>query len=230
MNPKLFAASCVAPLAFLFVFAGAVSAQTVVYNNLVSSGNSVQNWSGLFKVGQSFTPTASGTIFSVTLNLTMSSTATPVYSVELWSDSGGATPLPSTLLATFVSNKPWSSLYTGSSGTYNASNTVTFSEGSFGQNYSVLTGTPYWLVVTSTSGTAKAWGIGSVTGNSSAGFSSTTGTWSSLSLSGDLGAQISVNGTPAIPEPGTYAAFAGLMALAVAGCTRRRRCALVRHS
>lgn len=222
MSPTLVSPRRLASLAFLLALAGSLDAQTVVYDNLVTSGNSVQTWASLTKVGQSFTPNASGTLSSFTLNLTMSGTATPIYSVELWSDNGGATPLPSSLLATFVSGQPWSSLYTGTPGTYNAANTVTFTSGSFGQNYSVNAGTPYWLVVTSTSGTAKAWGISSATANPFATFSNTS-VWSAgVPSGGSLGAQITVSGS-AIPEPSTYAAFAGAACLVAAGYSRRRK-------
>ncbi len=208
-------------LAFLLALAGALQAQTVVYNNLVTSGNTVQTWNLLTKVGQSFTPNASGTISSFTLNLTTTNgTATPVYTVELWSDNGAATHLPSGLLATFVSGQPWISLYSGSA-VHNAANTVTFSSGSFSQNYSVNVGTAYWLVITSSGGAAKAWGVGSDTDNPFATFAGSTWSTGAAAGGGNLGAQISVNGS-AIPEPGTYAAFAGLAVLGFAGYSRRR--------
>lgn len=224
LSPTPVAPRRLASLAFLLVLAGSLGAQTVVYDNLVTSGNSVQTWANITKVGQSFTPNASGTLSSITLNLTMSSTVTPIYSVELWSDDGGATPLPSSLLATFVTGQPWSSVYSGTPGTYNAANTVTFSSGSFGQNYSVNAGTPYWLVVTSTSGAAKAWGIGAASDDFTAVFSNATTSWGSTNLTGggSLGAQITVSGS-AIPEPSTYAAIAGAACLVAAGYSRRRK-------
>lgn len=219
MNPNGYFRRFAASLAFLFALAVSLDAQTVVYNNLVSSGNSVEGYGGILSLGQSFTPSASGTISSLTLNLTTTNgVATPTYNVELWSDNGGGTHLPSALLVTFVSGQSWLSLYSGS-GTANAANTVTFPSASFNGNYSVNAGTEYWLVVHAfSSGSLKSWGIASATGDPIASSSNGT-TWGSLSLSGDLGAQISVSG---IPEPGTYAAFAGLAALIVAACTRRR--------
>jgi hypothetical protein len=203
---------------------GTLGAQTVIYSNLAaSSSNPVQNWAGTFKLGQSFTASASGAISSISLNLTMSSTSVPVYSVELWSDNGGSTHLPSALLATFVSGQNWSAVYSGSPGVYNASNTITFPSAGFTQNYSVASGTSYWLVVSSTSGSAKAWGVSSTLDGPTASYSSTTSTWGSISPAGALGAAVSVS---AIPEPGTYAAFAGLVALSVAVYRRRRSPAL----
>ncbi len=201
------------------LLAGRLGAQTVIYSNLAaSSSNPVQNWTGALMLGQSFTAGASGTISSVSLNLTMSGTATPVYSVELWSDNGGSTHLPSALLATFVSGQNWSDVYSGSNGVFNASNTVTFSSAGFTQNYSLTSGASYWLVVSSTSGSAKAWGVSSTLDGPTASYSSTTSTWNSISPAGALGAAVSVS---AIPEPGTYAAFAGLVALSVAVYRRR---------
>ncbi|MCX6953078.1 MAG: hypothetical protein NTV51_13070 [Verrucomicrobia bacterium] len=205
--------------ALLLAFAGSLDAQTVVYSNLVTSGNAFQTWTGASKLAQSFTPTASGPISSVTLNLTMSSTSVPVYAVEVWSDNGAPTHLPSTLLATLVSGQPWSALYTGTPAVYNASNTITFSSGSYGQNYSLSSDTAYWLVVTSSSGSAKAWGISATASAPTASFSSPGGVWGSTSLGGALGAEISVT---AIPEPSTYAALAGLSALGLVVYQRRR--------
>lgn len=88
-------------------------AQTVTYDNLVgSASNPVQAFANISKLGQSFTAMGSGTISSLSLNLTTSFSSTaPIYSVQLWSDSGGGTSLPGTLLATFVSNQRWSPNY-----------------------------------------------------------------------------------------------------------------------
>ena len=200
------------------LLAGTLGAQTVIYSNLAaSSSNPVQNWGGTnpTKLGQSFTAGASGTISSVSLNLTISTSNLAVYSVELWSDNGGSTHLPSALLATFVSGQKWSAVYSGSPGVVNASNTITFSSAGFTQNYSVASGTSYWLVVSTTTGSAKAWGVSSTLDGPTASY---TSTWGSISPAGALGAEVSVS---AIPEPGTYAAFAGLVGLSVAVYRRR---------
>lgn len=205
--------------ALLGVFAAGASAQTVIVNDLVSSSsNPVQTWSSSFKVGQSFTATASDSIASLTLNLTTSnSSATPVYSVELWSTNGQPTPLPSALLATFVSGQHWSTVY---SIAQNPTATVTFTSSSFGQNYSLVSGTTYWLVVSSTAGAAKGWGVSSTDIGDTATYSSVGNTWSAASLSGSLGLSVSV--TSAIPEPGTSALLAGVVTLAGALGVRRR--------
>ena len=208
--------------ALLPLVATLASAQTTIVDTLVtSSSNPVETWSGLYKVGQSFTATTSGDIASLTLNLTTSnSSATPVYSVELWSTDGQPSPLPASLLATFVSGQQWSALY---SNPKNPANTVTFTDTSFAQNYSLVANTSYWLVVTSTSGSAKAWGVdaGAPSIGGSAGYSSTSGTWSAVTLSGPLGMEITVQS--AVPEPATGALVGGLLALGFAAFARRRK-------
>lgn len=196
-----------------------MSAQTTVYSNLATDSSApVQTWSGLYKVGQSFTSSQSGSIASLTLNLGSTNASTiPVYSVELWSDGGGASSTPSALLATFVSSQHWSNLYTPS---VDATNRVTFSSSEFSENYSVAANTTYWLVVASTSGSAKYWGLSSSGGTASALYDKTTSTWSNTTLSGPLGAEIAVS---PVPEPSAGAACAGLAALGFAALRRRKR-------
>jgi hypothetical protein len=203
--------------ALLGIFAAAAPAQTVIVNDLVSSSsNPVQTWNGLTMVGQSFTATASGSITSFTLNLTTSnSSTTPVYSVALWSTNGQSTPKPSTLLATFVSSQHWSTVY---SATQNPANTITFNSSGFGQNYDLVSGTTYWVVISSSTGVAKAWGVSGTDIGDTATFN---GSWSNVTLAGSLGMSLSVQS--AIPEPGTYALLAGVLALGGAIIVRRRQ-------
>jgi hypothetical protein len=208
----------VALIAMTWLLVGTLDAQTVIYNNLAgSSSDPTKNWSGALKLGQSFTAGASGTISSLTLNLTTSnSSATPVYSVELWSDNGESSHLPSALLATFVTGKNWNSVF---SNPVNASTTITFSSAEFTQNYDLISGSSYWLVVSTTAGSAKAWGVSSILDGPTASYSSSTSTWGSISLSGALGASVSVS---AIPEPVSSVAVAGLVAIGLAVVRRRR--------
>lgn len=196
-------------------------AQTVTYDNLVgSSSNPVQAFVNISKLGQRFTAASAGMISSVSLNLTASNTVVSSYNVQLWSDSGGVTPLPTTLLATFVANQSWTANYSGTAGTQNAAHVITFSSGSFGENYSVSAGTNYWLVVaTNNTGAARAWGVSSTALGPSAQFSPLTSTWSTLAQSGSFGGQIAIS---AVPEPSTYAAIAGALVLGWAGVRKRR--------
>lgn len=215
----------------LFAFAvGAANAQTVVVNNLVgSSSNPVLNWTRTYKVAQSFTATATGDVDSITLNLTTSNSATtPLYAVELWSTDGQSTPLPSTLLATLVSGQQWSTVY---SAAQNPANTVTFTATNFTGNYTLQTGASYWVVVSSTSGSAKAWGVsGTDIGDTAT--QSTGNVWSAPNLTvsgspGSLGMSISVQS--AVPEPATYAALGGFLGLVVVAVARRRSAPQPRH-
>jgi hypothetical protein len=197
-------------------------AQTVTYDNLVgSAGNPVQAFINISKLGQSFTAAGSGLISSVSLNLTAFNMGVSSYNVQLWSDSGGVTPLPTTLLATFVSNQSWTANYSGTPGTQNAAHVITFSSGSFGENYTVSAGTNYWLVVaTNNTGAARAWGVSSTALGPSAAYAPYTSTWSTLSQAGSFGGQVAIL---AVPEPSTYAAIAGAAALVWAAWIRRRR-------
>ena len=198
--------------------AGKLGAQTVLYNNLAtSSSNPVATFLAPTKLGQSFTAGSSGAISSVTLNLTSGYNSSMVtYSVELWSDSGGS--VPSSKLATFVSGQNWQNVYSGLFSIYNASNTITFSSANFTDQYSVASGTTYWLVVASSAASFEGWGVSSTSGGSTARY--VGGVWSPFSTgSGALGAEILL----AVPEPSTYAAVAGLVALGVAGLSRRSR-------
>lgn len=193
-------------------------AQTVTYSNLAgSSANTLEKFINISKYGQSFTAAASGTISSISLNLTTTNpTASSfAYSVELWSNNSG-TSLPNTLLATFVSGQDWASNYSAS---FNAARVITFNSSAFTANYTVASGVDYWLVVTSSTGAARAWGTGTTVGGPTAQFNVGPSTWSTVSLAGGLGAQISIS---AIPEPSTYATWAGLAALGVTICLRRK--------
>lgn len=202
--------------------AGRVGAQTLTYDNLAgSASNPVQAFVNISKLGQSFTAMGSGTISSLSLNLTTSfSTTAPVYSVQLWSDSGGGTSLPGTLLATFVSNQRWSPNYSGTPSVLDASHVITFSSSNFAENYAVSSGTTYWLVVESQTGAARAWGVSSTALGPSAQFRPLTSTWSTLSQAGSFGGQVSLL---AVPEPSTYAVIAGALVLGWAAWIRRRR-------
>lgn len=201
------------------VFAGRASGQTVVYSNLsTSSANPIQNYTNIVSLGQSFTPSASGFISSLSLNLeTISPNAGPVYAVQLWSDSGGSTHLPATLLATLVTNHHWNTDFVSPA---DSSHLVTFSAAGFAQNYSLISGTIYWVAVATTDGPNKSWGVSSTSAGATALFALNGSQWTTLTLSGALGAQISV--VSAIPEPGTYATLAGIAMLGFAAYSRRR--------
>jgi hypothetical protein len=183
----------------------------------LSSSNPVQNYSGLQALGQSFTPSASGTISSISLNLQTTNASTSViFDLELWSDGGGS-QLPAVHLATLMNDSQWAPQNYVSP--INSSHVATFSAASFTQNFAVTMGETYWLVVSSTSGSAKSWGISSTNSGPTAKYVQATGLWSSLAISGDLGAAVSVS---AIPEPSTYAVAIGAAALLGAIVYRRR--------
>ena len=195
-------------------------AQTVTYSNLAgSSANTLEKFVNISKYGQSFTAAASGTISSISLNLTTTNSSASAfsYSVELWSNTSG-TSLPNTLLTTFVSGQDWVNNYSAS---FNAARVITFDSSGFTANYAVASGTDYWLVVTSTTGASRAWGTGTTVGGPTAQYNVGSSTWSTVSLAGGMGAQVAIS---AIPEPSTYAALAGFAALGMA-CRLRRRSA-----
>ncbi len=197
------------------IAAASLRGQTTIYDNLADAASTtVQNWSGRTKVAQSFTSSVSGDFASITLNLgTTNNSGTPVLSVQLWSDNNEVSPLPFTLLATFVSGYNWNNLYAA---TIDPDQTVTFTTDDFVENYTVAAGTTYWLVVASTSGSAKYWGLSSVGNTASASYSSD---WTTLSSSGGLGARLALT---AVPEPATNGVIAGVCLLGFAGYRRRR--------
>jgi hypothetical protein len=210
----------IAPLIATLLLAGLIgqaSGQTISYGNLsTSSANPNQNFTNILSMGQSFTAATSGSITSLTLDLgTINPSVRPVYGLELWSNSGGTTPLPSTLLATFVTDQHWNNNYLDPA---DSSHSVTFSSSDFSGNYSLVAGATYWLVIDTTDGANKTWGVSDTLAGPSAAYYLSTGEWGPLPLSGALGLEVET----AVPEPSAYATIAGMAALGVAWAGRRR--------
>ncbi|MES2695257.1 MAG: PEP-CTERM sorting domain-containing protein [Verrucomicrobiota bacterium] len=201
----------------LLAWATRAVGQTTAYSNLsTSSANPIRDFTDILSMAQSFTPSVSGSISSLSLNLSTRNPGRPVYDVQLWSNSGGATPLPTTLLATFINDYNWNKDVVEPA---DSSHVVTFASSAFSQNYSLTAGTTYWLVIATTDGVNKRWGVSATSAGPSAAYYLSTGTWGPLSLSGALGAQVLVT---AIPEPGTFAMMGGLAVFGFAAYRRRR--------
>lgn len=199
----------------LIALAGQASGQVTAYSNLsISSANPNQNFTDILSMGQSFTSSASGLISSLSLNVSTISPNRPVYDVELWSDSGGSTPLPTTLLATLVIDRKWNLDQVSPP---DSSHVATLSASAFSNNYSLVSGTTYWLVIATTDGPNKSWGVSSASGGPSAAYRLSTHQWGAFPLSGALGLAVSV-----IPEPGACAAWGGIIVLGFAIGGRRR--------
>ncbi|MCF7688951.1 MAG: PEP-CTERM sorting domain-containing protein [Cephaloticoccus sp.] len=193
----------------------ALSAQTILVSNLGEASNSgpISSISPSEWFANSFTTGSEQvTLSSVTLALHSGTTATG-FSLQLYSDNAGN---PGSSLETLAGT---SSPTGGGNFTYTSSGT------------SLLNGTTYWLVTSSTVGNVRPYGTASHSETGEPGWligdtfyytNNSGATWTA----GAIGAffdplRFSV-ATAAVPEPSTYAVIAGAL---VFGCVvlRRRR-------
>lgn len=174
----------------------------VAYDNLAPGGGAVtsdKTFGSIAAWGQQFTANANGSFTNIKLNLYVTSlpqTQFPTFRIELWSD-GGANP--GARLAT-LKTTDWNN---GVPFNNTPANTSAYLEvTTFDQNYSINSGTTYWLVVNQPDGNgpaAKRWTVNGSGLGQTASYNFTTGLWTNRGNTTNLGAQITV----AVPEPGT---------------------------
>ena len=133
-------------------------------------------------------PSISGLLSNVKVNLYTSITQIGVFTIELWSDNGlsGSSNFPGSKLATLYSSN-WANVELNNT-------TAITNVDSFVENYSLVSGTSYWLVVNQDRNgpAARRWAtIGSGLGQT-ASFDMNSGIWTNYGSTSNLGAQISV--------------------------------------
>lgn len=201
-------------LAVLAVCCGPAKAG-IIYNNLAPGGgneSSDKTFASISRWGQQFTASSGGTVANLKLNLYRQNEPSQslTFDVQLWSGSG-TTPIAS--LAT-LKTLNWEDVPLNST----ATNTSDFIEiTSFAENYNLVSGTTYWLVVSqATNGPqAKRWSV-TGSGGQTASFNANTGTWTNRGTDVNLGAQISI-----VPEPSALPMV--VLALIGLACANPRR-------
>ncbi|MGO4822312.1 MULTISPECIES: hypothetical protein [unclassified Flavobacterium] len=160
----------------------------LVFDNLAPAGTATfVNYPNIRAWGQQFTPTTGGFLTNVKINLYRTNYQDGIFIIELWSDNGssGISALPNTKLAT---------LYTSNWNNLELNNTSAITNvNSFTENYNLVNGTSYWLVVNQDRNgpAARRWattgsGLGQTANINS------NGVWVNSGSNPNLGAQISV--------------------------------------
>lgn len=168
------------------------------------------------RLAQSFTTGASAFLLdNITVKIYDGTNSGSGFSVDLYSDLDGQ---PGSLIETLSgSNQPSSGDYAYTS----AGSTTLAADSTYWWVASLSEGGSRSTSLWETNSTAETGLSGWTIGDGHAYSGSSTGGWSSTSSP----LQFSVNGS-AVPEPSTYAAFAGLAALGLAAFRRRRRAAV----
>lgn len=179
-------------------------------NNAGTTSISFNNSSSFQYPTQAFTTGSSATVLS-NITLSLGNGSGSGFALKLYSDNAGA---PGTLLETL----------TGSSSPTTAGNYAFTS----GASTALSATTTYWWVATTTSGNFNIKDTTSTAETSSTGWTIADSGFDQQNNSGSLVNDqdvflFSVSTTSAVPEPGTYAAVAGFIALGFAAHRRRRR-------
>jgi len=182
----------------------------VVYDNLATSSSSSADFNNLPGFAQSFVNTAGGTagINSIVLNLFRTGTGTGTFSVQVWSATATK---PTSKLATLLTAN-WADVSTAKTTPFTADSSAFTTEG---QALQLAAGTTYWLAVVTGSSGQNFWAQGANANNGQISVSSssnptTSAAWSDATSGSSLGGQITVS----VPEPGTLALGATLLAMA----------------
>jgi hypothetical protein len=160
-----------------------------VFNNLAPIGTITnKDFTNIGGWGQEFTPINSGTLANVMANIYRTNTQSGAFTLELWSSNGltGTSALPGAKLAT-LSTFDWSNVALNSP---TAVTTVT----TFTENYNLVGGTSYWLVIKQPSNgpfAKKITSTGSGLGQT-ASINLVQGSWINKGSSPNLGMQISI--------------------------------------
>ena len=158
-----------------------------VINNLAPIGTITnKDFANIGGWGQEFTPGTSGTLADVMANIYRTNTQSGTFTLELWNSNGlsGASALPDAKLAT-LSTFDWSNVALNSP---TAVTTVT----TFTENYNLVGGTSYWLVIKQPSNGPAAKRI-TTTGSGlgqTASVNLNTGIWTNTGSTPNLGMRI----------------------------------------
>ena len=196
----------------------------LILNNLAPGGGATasdKNFGAIGRWAQKFTATESGAISDVKLNIYRTNDNTNgfnTFNVELWSGAGST---PSSQLVVLTSGS-WLSVTTVNSGTANTSAYADFPKNSFANNYTVTSGSSYWLVLSFAGNgpAAKRWTVNG-SGYQTALYSYSSGSWTGVGTSASLGAQISVAPVPEIDPAGLGSVLA--IVCGTVGLMERRR-------
>lgn len=182
----------------------------VVYDNLANSSSTFADFNASPGFAQSFTNTAGATagISEVRLNLFRTDSGTGTFAIQVWSATATK---PTSKLATLF-NGNWSDVSTSKTNPFTVTSSSFTAEG---QTLQLTPGTNYWLAVVTGSSGANFWALGANTSLgqvSSSGSSnpSSSSAWSDATSGSSLGGQVTVS----VPEPGTLALGATLLAIA----------------
>ena len=200
-------------LAFLTLILANMNGATraeVVYDNLANSSSTFADFNASPGFAQSFTNTAGAAagISEVRLNLFRTDSGTGTFTIQVWSATATK---PTTKLANLLTGN-WSDVSTSKTNPFTATSASFTAEG---QALQLTAGTTYWLAVVTGSSGANFWALGANTSLgqvSSSGSSnpSSSSAWSDATSGSSLGGQVTVS----VPEPGTLALGATLLAMA----------------
>lgn len=153
-----------------------------VFDNLATTASGL-DYGNKSKIGQQFLATGGGQLVQVEVNLFRTNSQSGAFTVELWSNNSNSTR-PQSLLAT-LNSSDWSNMPLNSI-------TPTYSITSFTQNYTLVAGTYYWLVVSQPANgpAAKRWAKNGSGLGQTAVYNNNNNTWTNLGSSENFGARI----------------------------------------
>ncbi|WP_213523618.1 fibronectin type III domain-containing protein [Nonlabens sp.] len=155
-----------------------------IYDNLATTAFGI-DYGNKSKIGQQFLATGGGQLVQVEVNLFRTNSQSGTFTVELWSNIANSTH-PLAKLAT-LNSSDWSNMPLNSITPYSIT--------SFTQNYTLIAGTYYWLVVSQPANgpAAKRWAINGSGLGQTAEYNNNNSTWTNLGSSQNFGARIKIN-------------------------------------
>lgn len=197
------------PLSLILATLVGIARADVVYDNLANSSSTSADFNASSGFAQSFVNSA-GTpagISAIALNLFRTGAGTGTFTIQVWSATATK---PTSKLATLLTAN-WADVSTSKTNPFTSESSAFTAEG---QALQLAAGTTYWLAVVTGSSGPNFWALGA---NSSLGQVSSSGSsnpgssaaWSDATTGSSLGGQITVS----VPEPGTLALGATLLAM-----------------